>query len=288
MLTRWFIFGILFGIAASSASKAQELPAEQLLKEYSVFHKKTLQRLLELEDRIDGLTSEFRSLLSDRKTKYEVSFKGPGKVLAEPVLLSAIISERKRLEKDQSFIEELEKRRGLSKQYLKRMGTNILALELSSLLISYVGYLDEFNRGIRKVPGYETQPDPELLKVLAASLTAFEYTKEKKSNLYFSDKRLVDLDPEGARNALALLESALGKLDEDSIMDLKAELPPSEKSNIEMARLKKTKNLIRTLHNLAAQISFANKALLDEYQYHVIKLNQSLKNKRQITGASTK
>lgn len=288
MGNRFFILSILWAIVSPSLSFSEPLSAEVLMQEYSDLHTKTLKRLLSLEDRIDGLTSEFRKLLGDRKQNYESSFKGPGKLLPDPVLISAIISERKRIERDQDFVNELQKRKGLSKQYLKKIGSNLLALELSSILISYVEYLDEYNRGVRPIPGKTTVGDLDLLKVLAASLTAIEYSKEKKAKLYFSDKRLLALDPQGAQNALAILENGLGKINEESIVEVKDVPNKKEQLKLEMERLQRTQNLISVLKQLAMQISQANKSLLDEYQYHVIKLNQKMRNDRILTSPSKK
>jgi hypothetical protein len=278
-----FILCLWSGFFAALPAFAQKPSAEQLMQEYASFHSKTLKRLFDLEDRIDGLTTEFRNLLGDRKKKHESTFKGPGKTLVDPVLLSVIISERKRLEKEDSFLEELKKHRGLSQQYLKKIGSNLLSLELSTLVITYVEYLDEFNRGVRGVPGSKKALDLDIMKVLAASLTAMDYSKDKKSKLYFSDPRIAALDPEGAQHALKIIESGLGKLNENSITDITGVTDKKELAKLEMERLKKTRHLILILNQLASQMSLTNKDLLDEYQYRVIQLKQKINHQRELS-----
>jgi hypothetical protein len=254
---------------------------QPLLQRYEALHNSTLQRLVLLENKIDGLSDEFRSLLKDRKRSYDVSFKGKGKLLDSPSLTLAIITERKRLEKEEAFLDEVRKSPLLAKQLQKKIASNLLALETTNIVITFVEFLDEYNRGEKRVTGAK---DPEVMKVLAGTLTALAYSKSKKEKMALSDPSIIQLIPDDSQQTLKRVSSGLGKMDEDTLFFIPEGLTKNEQTKLEYQRLKKTKKLVEMIEQLSTMISIANKSLIDEYQYHVLVLNQKMKKEREITS----
>jgi DNA-binding Lrp family transcriptional regulator len=237
--------------------------------------------LVTLENKIDGLSDEFRTLLKDRKRSYEVSFKGKGKLLDSPTLTIAIITERKRLEKEEAFLEDLRKSPLLAKQLEKKLASNLLALETTNIVISFVEFLDEYNRGEKQIPGAK---DPEVMKVLAGTLTALSYSKSTKEKMALADPSIVQLVPSDSQRTLRMVDSGLGKMSEDTLFFIPEGISKKDQNRLEYQRLKKTKKLVEMVEQLATVISVANKSLSDEYQYHVLVLNQKMKQEREVTS----
>jgi len=254
---------------------------ESLLQRYELLHNSSLQRLVLLENKIDGLSEEFRSLLKDRKRAYDVSFKGKGRLLDFPSLTNAIITERKRLEKEESFIEDLKKSPLLAKQLERKLASNLLALETTNMVITFVEFLDAYNRGEKPMP---LPRDPEVMKVLAGTWTALTYSKSKKETLALADPSLWALVPSESQETLKLVTTGLGKMNEDTLFSFPERISKKEQTKLEYQRLKKTKALVEMIERLATMISIANKPLSDEYQYHVLVLNQKLKQEREISS----
>jgi hypothetical protein len=254
---------------------------QNLFERYEALHISTLQRLVTLENKIDGLSDEFRTLLKDRKRSYEVSFKGKGKLLDAPALTLAVITERKRLEKEDAFLDELRKSPLLAKQLEKKLASNLLALETTNIVITFVEFLDEYNRGEKLVPGAK---DPEVMKVLAGTLTALVYSKSKKEKMAMADPSVIRLISGDSQQTLRIVDSGLGRMNEDTLFFIPEEVSKKEQKKLEYQRLKKTKKLVEMIEQLGTIISVANKSLSDEYQYHVLVLNQQMKQEREITS----
>ncbi len=254
---------------------------QDLFQRYEALHASTLQRLVTLENKIDGLSDEFRTLLKDRKRSYEVSFKGKGKLLDSPTLTIAIITERKRLEREEAFLEDLRKSPLLAKQLEKKLASNLLALETTNIVITFVEFLDEYNRGEKQIPGAK---DPEVMKVLAGTLTALSYSKSNKEKMALADPAVVQLVPSDSQNTLRMVDSGLGKMSEDTLFFIPEGVSKKDQNKLEYQRLKKTKKLVEMVEQLAKIISVANKSLSDEYQYHVLVLNQKMKQEREVTS----
>ncbi|NBX75764.1 MAG: hypothetical protein EBQ92_04355 [Proteobacteria bacterium] len=252
-----------------------------LFHRYETLHASTLQRLVSLENKTDGLSDEFRALLKDRKRVYEVSFKGKGKLLDSPTLTIAIITERKRLEKEEAFLEDLRKSPLLAKQLEKKLASNLIALEATNIVVTFAEFLDQYNRGEKPIP----EPrDPEVMKVLAGTLTALAYSKSKKETMALANPSLLRLSSTTSQETLDLINSGLGKMNEDTLFFIPEGLSKKEQNKLEFQRLKKTKKLITMVEELATMISIANKPLSDEYQYHVLVLNQKLKQDREVSS----
>jgi hypothetical protein len=254
---------------------------QELFHRYEALHASTLQRLVTLENKIDGLSDEFRILLKDRKRSYEVSFKGKGKLLDSPTLTIAIITERKRLEKEEAFLEDLRKSPLLAKQLEKKLASNLLALETTNIVITFVEFLDEYNRGEKQIPGAK---DPEVMKVLAGTLTALSYSKSTKEKMALADPSIVQLVPSDSQRTLRMVDSGLGKMSEDTLFFIPEGISKKDQNRLEYQRLKKTKKLVEMVEQLATVISVANKSLSDEYQYHVLVLNLKMKQEREVTS----
>jgi len=254
---------------------------QELFHRYEALHASTLQRLVTLENKIDGLSDEFRTLLKDRKRSYEVSFKGKGKLLDSPTLTIAIITERKRLEREEAFLEDLRKSPLLAKQLEKKLASNLLALETTNIVITFVEFLDEYNRGEKQIPGAK---DPEVMKVLAGTLTALSYSKSTKEKMALADPSIVQLVPSDSQRTLRMVDSGLGKMSEDTLFFIPEGISKKDQNRLEYQRLKKTKKLVEMVEQLATVISVANKSLSDEYQYHVLVLNQKMKQEREVTS----
>jgi len=271
-----------------SAEPQADLIAQEIFSRYQQLRENTLQRLINLENRIDGLTPEFRELLGDRKKVYPTDFKGTGKPLLNPLLHYSIITERKRLENESSFMNELSQSPLLIKQYSKKLASNLLVLETTNILATFVEYLDQYNRGERGFPSSPralastgtpiTPGDGEIIKVLAGTLTAIDYSKEKKASLALTQERITSLNPEESKATLKLIESGLGPWNQDSLPPVEKTLSKAEQQLQETRRLERTKDLVKMVEGLASAFSVANKALGDEYQYRVLKLNQKVKS----------
>lgn len=256
------------------------------LQTYENLHISTLRRLVNVENKIDGMSEEFRGKLNDRKQSYEVDFKGPGKILSEPTLTIAIITERKRLEKEESFMGELKKNPFLAKQLERKIAANLLALEATNILITFVEFLDEYNRGVKPFKG---PPDIEVMKVLAGTHTALTYSKATKEKMALADPEILKVaKADSPNNILKLIESGLGKMNEDTLFLIPSNISKNEQKQLELKRLKKTKDLVSMIDSLAQAITVANKSLGDEYQYHVLVLNQKLKEQRELTSIQKK
>lgn len=236
-----------------------------------------------MENKSDGLSEEFRNILGDRKLKVTTQFSEKGKVLPDINLLQAMITERKRLEADSIFIDELGKSPLLIKQFEKKICSNLLLLEASIVMLTYIEYLDEFNRGVRKLPKARRNiahknldEDVRLMKVLSATLTAFDYSKMRKSQMALSNTGILAMNPKESKDILSIIESGLGKMNEDTLITIPDSLPNNEKKQLEDLRLKNTKKLVKMIDRLAKSFIVANKAQLDDYQYHILKLTQKL------------
>lgn len=275
-------FALLISLSPLRGETSLEAP--ELFNRYDTLYQQTLKRLVEVENRADGLSAEFRDLLGDRKNPYPTSFKGPGKILNDPMLLYFTITERKRLEKEGALIQELKKNPLLLNQYRKRLASNILALELSSVIITFIEYLDEFHRGERKLSNQQAERDWETMTILSGTLTAFKYSKTYKAGLLISNPLITQLDPQGAKEVRAFFETTLGRFDEDSVLPVSLQGSPKQRSQQELERFKKTRQLVTNLTKMASTIVATNKSLLDEYQYRILVLNQKLKEKRIISS----
>jgi len=254
-----------------------------LFNQYQSLHQQTLVRYFEVENKSDGLSEEFRNILGDRKLKVTTQFSEKGKVLPDINLLQAMITERKRLEADSIFIDELGKSPLLIKQFEKKICSNLLLLEASIVMLTYIEYLDEFNRGVRKLPKARRNiahknldEDVRLMKVLSATLTAFDYSKMRKSQMALSNTGILAMNPKESKDILSIIESGLGKMNEDTLITIPDSLPNNEKKQLEDLRLKNTKKLVKMIDRLAKSFIVANKAQLDDYQYHILKLTQKL------------
>lgn len=275
-------------VLAKTEEGISESLSSDIFSKYEELRKKTLTRLINLENRIDGLNPEFRELLGDRKDKYQTDFTGTGKPLPNPLLHYAVITERKRLENEEVFIRELSQSPLLVKQYTRKIASNLLVLETTNLLVTYVEYLDQYNRGernlktaTRNIASHSVptiQMDTDIMKVLAATLTALDYSKEKKASLAFNNPRITSLNPQETEATKKLIEAGLGPWDRDSLLGLNSSVSKPEQAEQEKKRLKQTKDLVSMLEGLASAFAVANKALGDEYQYKVLKLNQKVKN----------
>ncbi|NBW98075.1 hypothetical protein EBR03_00745 [bacterium] len=255
------------------------LSPEELYQKYEKLQNTTLERLVRLENRIDGLTDEFRAVLGDRKQKYPSDLKGPGKLLFDPKLIHVIISERKRLEKESKFQKELLQNPSLIRQYQKKLASDLLALETSSILITFTEYLDQYSRGERTLEK-KVAEDPELLKVLAATHTALDYSHINKKNKAFTDPRVLGLlKPEDQKSLIQLLESGLGKMGEDPLPLSSSKVSASQRTEIDQVRFKKTRSLLNMLDQIAATLLIANKPYIDEYQYRILVLKQKMKER---------
>lgn len=263
-------------LAADAAALGDAILTQSLFDQYQKLHRNALERYLNLEDKADGLTSEFRNLLGDRKVKSSGGVQEKGKTLPDPKLLQAVIVERKRLENEKAFIEELSKSPLLIKQFEKKLASNLLLIEASIIVLTYAEYLDEFNRGVRKLPQPSTQDDVGIMKVLAATLTAFDYTKNRKLQMAFSNPRILSLVPKESQSTLKLIEAGLGKMNEDSLLNVDNKIGGPQRKKLEGERLDRTQNLISLIDKLSVSFIIANRSLFDEYQYHVLKLNQKL------------
>jgi len=272
---------------AKSPQDISDSFSKEIFSRYEKLRESTLNRLVNLENRIDGMSPEFRELLGDRKKKYQANFNQTGKALLNPILHYAIITERKRLENEDPFIKELSQSALLMKQYARKVASNLLVLETTNLLMTYVEYLDQYNRGERSLnPSVrnlasqsenETKTDGEIVKILAATLTAMDYSKEKKATLAYSDPKFTSLNNQESEATKKLIEAGLGPWDQDSLLPLNRNASKAEKEAEEKKRLKQTKDLVLMLEGLASAFAVANKALGDEYQYRVLKLNQKIK-----------
>jgi len=256
-----------------------------LFQKYEALHASTLQRLVVLENKIDGISEEVRTLLKDRKRAYAVEFKDKGKLLADPVLTNAIITERKRLEKEETFLQDLRKSPVLAKQMERKLASNLLALEATNVLLTFTEFLDEYNRGIKAFPGPK---DLEVMKVLAGTHTALSYPKKIKEQMALADPAILKLSQSETESTLKIIESGLGKMNEDTLFPIPAGTSKKEQSKLDIQRLKKTKQLIKMVEQLSTIISVANKSLSDEYQLHVLLLNQKLKEQRELSNTRSK
>lgn len=256
-----------------------------LFQRYETLHLSTLQRAANLENKIDGLSEELRNLLKDRKRTYDSPFRGRGKQLPDPQLINAVITERKRLEKEELFIDELRKSPMLTKQLEKKIASNLVALEITNLLLTFTEFLDEYNRGIKSIPGPK---DFEVMKVLAGTHTALTYSKSKKEQIALADPQVLRLCKQESQETLKLVELGLGKMTEDTLFFIPPGVSKVEQEKLELKRLKRTKQLVSVLEELATLIAIANKSLSDEYQYRVLVLNQNMKEKRELSNQKTK
>jgi hypothetical protein len=261
---------------ADAAALGDAIFTQSLFEQYEKLQRSALQRYLTLEDKADGLTSDFRNLLGDRKIKNPGDFREKGKTLPDPQLLQAVIVERKRLENETSFIEELRNSPLLVKQFEKKIAANLLMLEASVVLLTYAEYLDEFNRGVRKLPKPSNQNDIGTMKVLAATLTAFDYPKIRKTQMALSNSQILSLVPKESQATLKLIEMGLGKMTEDSLLMVDAKTSSSKRKQLEVERLERTHKLISLMDKLSISLIVANRGLFDEYQYRILKLNQKL------------
>ena len=283
----WFSFFANHSWAKSKA-EISEAFAKEIFSRYEKLRESTLARLVNLENRIDGMSPDFRELLGDRKKPYQTDFNKTGKALMNPVLHYAIITERKRLENEEPFLKELSRSPLLNKQYARKVASNLLVIEATNLLTTYVEYLDQYNRGERGLnpaarnlasqSEIETKADAEIIKILAATLTAMDYSKEKKATLAYSDPRFTSLNSQESEATKKLIEAGLGPWDKDSLPLVNRDGSPLEKEAEEKRRLKQTKGLVLMLEGLASAFAVANKSLGDEYQYRVLKLNQKIKS----------
>jgi hypothetical protein len=263
-------------LLADAAALGDAIFTQSLFEQYEKLQRSALQRYLTLEDKADGLTSDFRNLLGDRKIKNPGDFREKGKTLPDPQLLQAVIVERKRLENETSFIEELRNSPLLVKQFEKKIAANLLMLEASVVLLTYAEYLDEFNRGVRKLPKPSNQNDIGTMKVLAATLTSFDYPKIRKTQMALSNSQILSLVPKESQATLKLIEMGLGKMTEDSLLMVDAKTSSSKRKQLEVERLERTHKLISLMDKLSISLIVANRALFDEYQYRILKLNQKL------------
>lgn len=271
---RYFIFFIALNSLAFGD--------RNLFSKYETLHASTLRRLVNIENRIDGLSEEFRALLKDRKRIYDVDFKMQGKSLEEPLLTNAIITERKRLEAEESFLDDLRKSPTFAKQLQKKIASNLLALEATNIVITFVEFLDQYNRGERP---YSGPKDLEVLKVLAGTYTALAYSKSFKERMALADPEITRLTQKESNELLSLIESGLGKMKEDTLLFIPETVDKKERRRLEFERLKKTNKLVSMIEQLATMVSIANKPLSDEYQYHVMILGQKMKEKRELANS---
>jgi len=236
----------------------------------SLFHA-TLDRLIELETRIDGLDESTRDLIGDRKKKYPVSGSEKRFLLQDPALLHAIITERKRLEKQTELIDELIRSKTLSKQLEKKIAADYLALEITNLIIIYTDYLTDFLSGRRKHP---PGANIETIQILAATLTGLQFSKENKKTMAFFNPEVLKHSQNESISLLKTVYQGIGQQDEDLIGTPPPHLSKMETSAFEKKRLKQTIALIEMIGQLSQTLLISNKAQWDEYQYNVLKASK--------------
>lgn len=238
---------------------------------YLSFYHNTFQRLIELEEKIDGLDPTTRSRIGDRKKNYPSQFSGKSILLEDPVLIHAVITERKRLEQQQSFIAEISRSPRLKQQFEKQLATDFLALEVNNIIFLYVEHLSDFLSGRRKV---KANTESETNRILAATLTALYFSQENKKQMAFFNPEVLKHTQKEFGSTLDLIYESIGPLKADLIP---AQVSTSSKRtalNQDKERLEKTKKLLALVDRLGQILLKSNRPLWDEYQYNVLKASK--------------
>jgi len=254
-----------------SAHSLKALESVSYLPNYISLYHATFKKLIEIENRVDGLDESTRDLIGDRKKKYPVSEPEKRFLLPDPALLHAIITERKRLEKESTLIDELTSSKTLSKHLEKKIAADFLALEITNIIIVYTDYLTDYLSGKRKHP---PGADLETIQVLAATLTGLHFSKENKKSMAIFNPDVLRQSQTDSMTLLKAVYQGIGKQDEDLIGNPPPHLSKKETSLFEKERLKKTKSLIDMIGYLSQTLLISNKAQWDEYQYNVLKASK--------------
>jgi len=249
------------------------LESVSYLPDYISLYHSTFKKLIEIENRVDGLDEATRDLIGDRKKKYPVSKPEKRFLLQDPALLHAIITERKRLEKEGPLIDELTQSKTLSKHLEKKIAADFLALELTNILIVYTDYLTDYFSGKREHP---PGADLETIQILAATLTGLHFSKENKNSMAIFNAEVLKHSQNDSMTLLKVVYQGIGKKEEDLIGNPSPHLSKKERSMFEKERLNKTKSLIDMIRHLSQTLLISNKAQWDEYQYNVLKASQKI------------
>jgi hypothetical protein len=239
---------------------------------YISFYQSTFQRLLELEEKIDGLDHSSRLKIRDRKKSYPTQYPGKSILLEDPVLLHAVISERKRLEKQQTFIEEVSKSPRLSSQFEKQLAADFLSLEVNNIIFLYIEHLSDFLSGKKTV---NSKTDLETKKILAATLTALYFSKENKKKMALFDQEVLKHTQKTLNSTLRQIYEVIGPFDKDLLPLETGNFSVKKEKQIEQERLEKTKKLLALIERLSQILLKSNRAYWDEYQYNVLKASKS-------------
>lgn len=252
----------LFAAGLSSAEPTS------FVDHYISFYRSTFQRLLELEEKIDGLNHSSRLKIGDRKKSYPTDYRGKSILLYDPILLHAIITERKRLEKQQTFIEEVSKSPRLAKQFEKKLAADFLSLEVNNIIFLYVEHLSDYLSGRKKV---KSKTDVETKKVLAATLAALYFSKENKAKMAFFNPEVLEHTQKTLNSTLRQIYDVIGPFDKDLLPLQTGKFSVKKRKE----RLEKTKKLLTLIERLSQILLKTNRAYWDEYQYNVLKASKS-------------
>lgn len=271
--------GIGIAFASSGLTAAPPKDAASLLDAYTRKHTQMLRRYAELENRVDGLTPDFRRLLGDRKTDYEAPPELKPNQLPDKLLAQVVITERKRLEAERVTLKQWQDKPFLLNSYLRKMAAALLRLETSEVLLSFVEYVDAFNRGDRPFP-YTGAPKNRtyFLRLGAATMVGLDYTAYRKSQMAFSNSWILGLNPNESKETLALLEQGLGPFTQDAITLAKA--PGGRNPAEETQRLVEGQKILALIDKLTAAFIVVNKSYADEYQYHLLKLRKAVESQK--------
>jgi len=256
---------LTFFISCSLTLATEPVP---YLSDYLFLFHTNFKRALELENQIDGLTDEARALIGDREQNYSIPFKGKSKLIDDPKLLNAVITERKRLEKLAPLIDEITRSAFLRKQLQKKIAADFLALEINNIVLIYTEYLNDYLSGRRKGAA---DFDLDTLKILAATLTGLHFSKEKKQKMAFFNPEVLKYTQKNSQSVLEIVYEGIGTKDEDFIISIPEGSKKSLITKLEQERLQKTQKLLNSIEKLSQIILISNKSLWDEYQYRVMK-----------------
>lgn len=263
----------MFHLVIISLFAASLLRAEpnSFVDHYISFYHSTFQRLIELEEKIDGLDHSSRLKIADRKKSYPTNHQGKSILLYDPILLHAIITERKRLEKQQPFIEEVSKSPRLAKQLEKNLAADFLSLEFNNIIFIYVEHLSDFLSGRKKI---NSKTDIETKKVLAATLAALYFSKENKEKMAFYNPDVIKYTRKHSHSLIALVLEVIGPLDEDLLSPQNGRLSQKQRKKVEKENFDKTKSLISLIERLSQILLKSNRPFWDEYQYNVLRASK--------------
>lgn len=253
------------------AASSLQAVSNSYFDHYISFYHNTLQRLIDLEEKIDGLDPSSRSQIGDRKQHYPSHFSGKSVLLEDPVLIHAIITERKRLEKQKSFIEEISRSPQLFRHFEKQLAADFLALEVNNIVFLYVENLSDFLSGRRNI---KANSDLETTRILAATLTALYFSRENKKQMAFFNPDVLKHTKKDFGSTLGLVYDSIGSIEEDLIPMQVATNSQKIALKQEKDRLEKTKKLLLLIDRLGKILLKSNRPLWDEYQYNVLKASK--------------